>query len=91
MTTLNTKVRQDVMDVLADLSNLMVVIDANKDAVREAIKALSEKTGIGKSQLNMALKAYHKGQINETKDNAVETSDLLDLLFLAPTTQEDQA
>jgi hypothetical protein len=91
MTTLNTKVRQDVMDVLADLSNLMVVIDANKDAVREAIKALSEKTGIGKSQLNMALKAYHKGQINETKDNAVETADLLDLLFLAPTTQEDQA
>jgi hypothetical protein len=91
MTTLNTKVRQDVMDVLADLSNLMVVIDANKDAVREAIKALSEKTGIGKSQLNMALKAYHKGQINETTDNAVETADLLDLLFLAPTTQEDQA
>jgi hypothetical protein len=81
MTQLNSNIRTEVIEVLADLSKMMVIMESHRDAIKESIKGLSDKTGISKKQLNLALKAYHKGQINETKEVSVETVDFFDFIF----------
>jgi hypothetical protein len=77
---MNTADRTRIIEVFSDLSNLMVVIDSNKDAIKESIKSLSETTSIDKKLLNKLLRAYHVGNMESIKEESTEMADLVDFM-----------
>ena len=52
--------KKDVMGVLKELSNSMTRIEAERDYIKEAIVAASEKYQLNKKMLRKMAKVYHR-------------------------------
>ena len=52
--------KKDILNVLKELSNSMTRIEAEREYIKEAVEAASEKFQLPKKQLRKMAKVYHK-------------------------------
>ena len=64
--------RKEIMDMVKEVSGSFTRQEAERDFVKEAIKASSDKHGIPKKMLSKFSRAYHKSSfasvVNENED-----------------------
>lgn len=58
--------KKKIMDCVREVSGSLTRVEAERDLIKEAIKALAEETQIPKKFLNKFAKDYHKSTLAES-------------------------
>jgi hypothetical protein len=72
--------RKKIMTTIREISGSFTRVEAERDYVKEAIKALAEEHQLPKKYLSKFAKDYHKSATNEAREQMSEYEELLDAL-----------
>jgi len=73
--------KQKLSAVIVDISNAMTMIEAKRDYIKEAKKALKEDFELSAKQLTKIIKMYHEQSYQKEFEEVTDTFDMYVELF----------
>lgn len=78
------EIASDIRAVLKDVSNLMTIGAANRTAIAEAYKGLSENTGVPNRVLRKLGRTYHRNSFKDEQEDHEVVSEAYTQVFGEP-------